>query len=107
MATEIRACTDATVALTTSAATSPAIDLSKWAWGEVFIPSGSPITTLTYHVAPTLGGTYLAAYDSTPAAVAQTVVAGRAYPIPSPLFGAAAMRIVVNAAGSVLISLKS
>lgn len=102
-----RQTSQATVALTTSAATSPEIDLSHHASGEVFIPTGSPITSLTYHVSQTMGGTYIAAYDATPAAIVQTVAAARAYPIPTQLFGAGAMRIVVNSAGSVGINLKS
>lgn len=95
------------VALTTSAGTTPAISIDGYASGEVYIPTGSSITTLTYHVAPSSAGTFIAAYDATPAAVTQTVAAARAYPIPSALFGAAMMKIVVNAAGTVSITTKS
>ena len=94
-------------ALTTDT-TSPTIDLSNYASGEIAIPSGSPITTLTYYVlTPSVSPGEYAAYDATPAAITQTVAASRAYPIPAAVFGAAQIRIKVNAAGSVHINLKS
>ncbi len=96
-----------TVALTDSAATTPAIDIDKYASGEVYIPTGSPITTLTFHVTNISSGTYLPAYDAAGNAVTQTVQAARAYPIPSTVFGASSMKIVVNAAGSIRYSLKT
>lgn len=97
------------VALTTSAGTTPEIDISHHAQGEVFVAAdaSSPMTTLTYYVAPTAGGTYLPAYDASGNAVTQTVVNERAYPIPSSVFGAACIKIVANNVGNVGITLKS
>ncbi len=105
MASETRATTAATVALLTTSS-SPEIDISKYAWGEVAIPTGSAITTLTYYIAMP-SGTLFAAYDSTGSAVAQTVAADRAYPIPAAVFGAAIIQIRASSAGNVKISLKS
>lgn len=94
-------------ALTTSATTTDEISIESFASGQIYVPTGSPITTLTYHVSSKVGGTYFPAQDSTGSAVTQTVAATKAYPIPSALFGAVVMKIVVNSAGSVVISLKT
>ncbi len=95
------------VTLTASSSTTPEIEITDSAWGSVFIPGGSSITTLTYYAAPYVGGTHIPAQDSTPAAITQTVEAGKAYPLPYDLFGAGAIRIVANTTGIVGISLKS
>ncbi len=102
-----RSTLEATYALTASAGTTPEIDISHHAWGCIFIPTGSGITSLTYHSAPRYGGTYLAAYDAALAAITQTVSAAKAYPVPAALFGAGAIRIVANTTGNVIVSLKS
>jgi ABC-type microcin C transport system permease subunit YejB len=94
-----------TVALQTDA-TSPEIELTRFTSGEIAIPTGSSITTLTYFVAMP-SGTYFAAQDATPAAITQTVAATKAYPIPAALFGSALIQIRANAAGTVFINLKS
>ena len=107
MASEIRTTNALTAALTTSLATTAAIDISHHAWGTVHIPTGSSITSLTYYTSIAPNGTFVAAQDSTPAAIVQTVGAAKSYPLPSALFGAAAIKIVANAAGNVDISLKS
>lgn len=99
--------TGKTVTLTTSAATTPEIDIARFAWGEIYIPTGSSITTLTYHVAPEMGGTYLPAQDSSGTAVTQTVGAAKAYPVPAAIWGAYAIRIVANAAGAISVSFKT
>ena len=90
--------------LTTSS--SPEIDISHYSSGEVFVPNGTPIGTITWFTASP-AGTYFAAYDATPAAITQTVVQNRSYPIPPALFGAAKIQARVDVAGSVRISLKS
>ncbi len=102
-----RQCTGETVALTTSAGTTPAIDIARFASGEILIPTGSTITTLTYHVVNISSGTYTPAYDSAGNAVTQTVQQTRAYPIPSAVFGASGIKIVADAAGSVSYCLKT
>ena len=95
--------------------TSPLIELTNYASGEIAIPAGSTLTTLTFFVnmpavvAPDLPstGTYYAAYDATPAAVVMTVAAGRAYPLPSAILGAAMIQIRGNTSQPVGITLKS
>ena len=102
-----RGCVHREGTLTTSASTSPELDISNYSSGEIFIPAASSITTLTYHVSSATGGTYYPAYDSAGSAVTQTVAASRGYAMPSSVFGAPAIRIVVNANGAVAITLKS
>lgn len=86
------------------------IRFSEYSGGEIYVPTGSPITSLTFYVAPKFDGTYVAAYDSSsmaaPAAIVLTVAAARAYPIPADLFGAGAILMVGNAAGTVYVTLK-
>lgn len=87
-------------------ATSPEIDISDYATGEIAIPNGSTITTLTYyHAMPS--GTYFASQDASGSAVTQTVAADKCYPIPSTVMGGARIQIRANAAGAVKINLKS
>lgn len=88
-------------------ASSTEIDITSYSSGSVFVPSGSSLTTLTWYAAEKCGGTYHAAYDSAGSAVTQTVAADRAYPIPAALFGASAIKAIGNAAGTVIVSLKS
>jgi hypothetical protein len=97
-------------ALTTSLTTTAEIDIGHYTSGEIYIPSGSSITTLTYYASPCPaggGGVYVPANDSTPAVIVQTVSGPNAYPIPAALFGGDCIKIVVNAAGTVDIVLKS
>ena len=91
------------IAVTTSLSTTAEIEFSNCVSGEIYIPAGATVTTLTWHTSPTRGGTYLAAYDSaaTPAAVTQTVAASRAYPIPVALAGCAFIKAVGDAAVSI------
>lgn len=96
-----------TYALDTTVGATAKIDISEFASGEIFIPTGSAITSLTWWAADDMdAGTYLPAQDAAAAAVTQTVAATKAYPIPAILFGARALKCVVNAAGSVIINLK-
>jgi len=105
MSIDVRETTYKSVALLTTSS-SPEIEISKYAWGVVAIPTGSTITTLTYFVASP-AGTYYAAQDTAGAAVTQTVAADKRYPIPSVLFGASRIQIRANSAGTVHITLKS
>jgi hypothetical protein len=95
-----------TISLTTAIGTTPNIPYGSYYYGTIHIPSGSNITTLTWHESDQNNGTYEAAYDSSASAVTQTVAAGRAYPIPTALQGARALKCVVNSAGLVRLSLK-
>lgn len=94
------------VSLTAAAGTTPEIDWSGAAAGTIFIPTGSTITTLTYHAAPKKGGTYLPIQTAAGVAVTQTVAADKAYDMPASLVGCGAIKIVANAAGAVGISIK-
>jgi len=101
------------IAVTTDISTTNPVGFESCAGGMVYIPSGSSITSLTFYISPSDESTAanrLPAYDdssmSTPAAVVLTVAAGRAYPIPSCLFGCGAFWMVGNAAGTVYVTLK-
>lgn len=95
------------LALTDSLATTPAIPFGDCAGGTIQIPAafGSP-GTLTFYTCDTESGTYLAAYN-TSGAITISATTARSYPIPVDLFGAAWIKIVAGAAGSVVINLKS
>lgn len=92
------------LSLTDSAATTPEINTGGYETGTVHVPSGSSITTLTFHSAPTAGGTYLPLYDTGGNAVTLTVQGGRTYKLPS-FHGSRFTKMVANAAGAVAISL--
>ena len=97
--------TEETVALKTDS-TSPEIDISHAASGTIHIPHAATYVTLTYYtVAP--AGTYYAAQDATPAAITQTVAVDKSYPIPAALFGSGKIQIRANAAGDIIVNLKS
>jgi len=105
------------IALTTLLATSPDIPMADFASGTIYIPTGSGIGTLTFYGARGVPGeslsngltytpTYTQMYDATNTVVSISVTAGRNYPIPDQAFGYGCMRIVVDVAGTVDISLK-
>lgn len=73
--------------------------------GMVFIPTGSAITTLTWHASNSERGTYLPVNNAS-GAVTQTVSQGKAYPIPTDVLGARFLKITGDAAGVVGVSLK-
>lgn len=97
--------TEETVALQTDA-TSPEIDISHAASGEISIPHSATYVTLTYYIAAP-SGTLYAAQDTSGSAVTQTVAADKSYPMPSVLFGAGKIQIRANAAGNIIVNLKS
>lgn len=74
--------------------------------GEFVVPSGSSITSITWHAAEKPGGTYGAAQDESGTAVTQTVAAGESHPIPDALRGAGAIKPVTNAAGTLHVLTK-
>jgi len=94
------------VTVATAAASSDEIKFGWAAFGQVYIPAGSSITSLTWYSAPTYGGTYTAAYDEDGVAVTQTVAAGKCYAVPSALAGCTGLKAVGDAAGEFDISLK-
>jgi hypothetical protein len=87
--------------------------------GYIFVPSGSNLTSLTFYGAPwtltddegvgqSTGYTYLALYGpdllygiAVGSALSITVAAGKAYPIPSVLFGCRGVKIVGNTTGTI------
>ena len=95
------------------------IPFGDFAGGKIYIPAGSPITTLTFYSAavatgrPKPDGTsttapvYTQCYDKTNAALSLTVAAGRNYPLPDELFADCVVQIVADQAGSVDVSLKA
>lgn len=118
-----RECRSLVLTLGTGLATTPEITFGDFIAGAVYIPSGSPITQLAWYGAAYQTGdvipgastsptapVFQPAFDGsypTPVSVSQNVAAGRSYAIPAPLLGFASLKCVVNAAGSVVVSLKS
>jgi hypothetical protein len=98
-----------TVDLTDSITTTEEIKFGIYTGGFVLIPTvaGADITSLTWWVAEKAGGTFLPASDEDGTAIVQTVAKTKAYAIPAAIFGAAAAKIVVNAAGTVAMCLKA
>lgn len=96
-----------TYAVTNSASTTAEMVIEDFSQGEVFVPTGSGLITLTWHVAEKAGGTYLPAQDTSGSAVATTVSATKAYPVPAVLFGAAAIKAVGNTSGNIIVGFKS
>lgn len=88
------------VSLTTSLSTTPTFDFRKWAGGNIMIPAGSSITSLTFYSSLD-DGNYVPLYDSNATAVALTVAASGSYPVPDAVFGCSEIKIVANAAGTV------
>lgn len=98
-----RAYSPQTVSVTASAGTTGEIPFEECAGGMIFVPTGSALTSLTFHAAEKSGGTFLPAYDADGNALVRTVAADRAYPIPTALYGAGAIKIVGNDSGSIVI----
>lgn len=93
------------VVVATTVAGSDAINYGDFEKGMVSVPTGSSLTTLTWHVCGTEAGTYLPASNAS-GAITQTVSGGKAYPVPSDLQGARFLKITGNAAGVVGVTLK-
>jgi hypothetical protein len=90
-------------------------DCEAWSIGDargarIIVPSGSSITSLTFHESNTRDGTYVACYDdtaTTPVAITLTgLSAGRSYPLPAKLFACRYLKMVGNADGSVIVLAK-
>ena len=98
-----------TVSLTDAIATTEEIKFGNYTGGFVLIPTvaGANITSLTWWVADKPAGTFYPASDEDGTAIVQTVAKTRAFAIPAAIFGAVAAKIVVNAAGTVAITLKA
>lgn len=99
--------------------TTPELQFSEWAGGSIFIPAGSPITTLTFFASdksksdqdPAGGQSSPTQFpmhtnDNNDTAITLTVSAGNCYALPVDCFAVAALYIRVNSAGAVTFSLK-
>lgn len=93
------------IAITAALSTTYSMDFRKWAGGNVMIPAGSSITTLTFYSSLD-DGNFIPLYDSNASAVSLTVVASGSYPLPDAVFGCGDIKMVGNAAGNVDILLK-
>lgn len=96
------------VTAATAVADSTTIDMRKFSQGEIIVPTGETVATLTLHTSHD-DSTYVAAYDTaaSPAAVTISVGAAEAHPFPSELAGAAYVRLTGNAAATVIVVKKS
>lgn len=74
---------------------------------SIIIPTGSPITSLTFYGCATEDGNYVRIYDLLNAALSMTVAAARAYPLPDELRAFPWLKIVPNADGTADILVKS
>lgn len=91
--------------LNTAVSTTPEIQFGEAEYGTVYVPAGSSINSLAFYGAPEPSGTFLPLYVTTTAQTL-TVAAGRAYAFPDACKGCRSLKIVVNAAGTVDISVK-
>jgi len=98
-------CRQLSVTLDSTIGDTPEIQFAGMRVGVVIIPNGSTITTLTYHVAEKLGGTYLPLHDEGGSAITHSVAADKAYQLPPELHGATAIKIVPNNDGAVFLTL--
>lgn len=94
------------IAVTAALATTEAFEYRGFAAGMVYVPAGSALTSLTWYAAEDMDGTFQPVYDGATTAIASTVAAGRAVPIPSYCLGAGALKVVGNDAGTIKVSLK-
>lgn len=96
------------VSVTDSIATCDEIPFGSYGGGHVVIPTtaGASVTSLTWYVSDKSGGTFLPLYDEDGVAVAQTVSHTKTYAIPSAVFGARFVKILANAAGTLILTVK-
>ena len=89
------------VTVATSVASSGERKQERFAGGIIEVPTGSSITSLTFHHSTSEGGTYLPLYDEYGVAVTMSVTAGRAYVQPSALNVCSHLKAVGNAEGTI------
>ena len=95
------------VAITTDVVTTAVLDTQQTAGGMLYVNSGVGLTTLTWHVCDTVGGTFLPAKDGIGGAVTTTIAPSQACLIPAALFAAAFIKAVGNASAVLTVSLKA
>ena len=104
MQTKVQRSSDTLVGFAVPAsATGQGFDFSNYSSGEIRVPSGSSLTTLTWYSGDAIAGPWYACGDVT----AQTVTAGDAYQIPVALFGSRFLLPVGNGTGTINLDLKA
>lgn len=76
---------------------SAAFSYKQAACGVFIVPEELTATSVSFKAAESLDGDFAAVYNSSNTLVSITVAAGRAYPLPSELAGAGAVKFVGNA----------
>lgn len=96
------------VTAATAVASSTTIDMQNFTQGEIIVPNGETVATLTFHVSHD-DSTYVAAMDTagSPAAVTVAVDEDEGHPFPSELAGASYVRITGDVAGTLHVIKKS
>ena len=89
--------------LDSTLADTPVVDFDSASSGQIIIPAGSPITTLTYYTGYDTAVTFVPLNTSAGVAVTQTVSAGKSYDLPAAVAGSALLKITVNADGAVVL----
>lgn len=97
--------------LKTTLSGSTPFNFKPWRGARIQIPSGSPITTLTFYAGKSLDNR-TGSQDPTAFLLCQdisalTVAAGKDYKLPDDLFACHALVILADAAGDVVITTKS
>lgn len=64
--------------------------------GMVGVPAGSLVTSLKFYAQVIAGGSFLPVHDSSGAVISITVTAGKAFALPSTIFGGYALKIVAG-----------
>lgn len=90
-----------------AASSSTVVPYGGAAGGTIFVPTGSSITTLTFHVAPGKASDMVALYNTSNTAVTLTVASDRAYPIPDECYGSHSFTVTGNASGTVTVVTKT
>lgn len=94
------------VAVTASLATTAVIRWRDFFVGTIQVLEGSVATSLTWYSCATEDGTFLPAYDSSGAAITQTIAANRSYQIPTTLVGAGYLKAVGNDVATIIATMK-
>ncbi len=102
----VRKHTAFSLAADTAESTTGIIDFRAWS-GGMFEVNGASTTTITWHVKIDHPSASIEpAFNSAGVAITQTVADNQVYEIPAALFGADFLYPVVNAAGTLYVSLK-
>jgi hypothetical protein len=95
------------VTVTNSLATCQEIPFENASAGQVYVPSGSSLTVLTWYSKMESDGTFVAVQDGAGNAVTSTVSASMCCLIPAACFGCKCLKAVGNTTGYIDISVKS